>query len=108
MSSRAYLYVCDQWSYSRLQTEELALRPTAPDLALVPPTVPEPPRKRRGPKGPNPLSVKKKATPTVQSNVRETSHIDAPSKVGDKRKRFSEVQDGDGDGPHKRRKRKRR
>ena len=44
----------------------------------------------------------------MQSNVRETSHIDAPSKVGDKRKRLSEVQDGDGDDPHKRRKRKRR
>ncbi|KAL0950972.1 hypothetical protein HGRIS_007720 [Hohenbuehelia grisea] len=49
--------------------EQQRLRPSAPDLALVKPGgTEEPPRKKRkGPKGPNPLSVKKKADkPTNQ------------------------------------------
>jgi len=42
-------------------TEEQALHPTAPDMAFVPTKLPaEPLRKKKGPKGPNPLSVKKK------------------------------------------------
>lgn len=46
------------------QIEEKALHPSAPDLALVGTSAISEPahKKRKGPKGPNPLSIKKKKT----------------------------------------------
>jgi U3 small nucleolar RNA-associated protein 23 len=82
-------------------------------MALVSSTVPEPPRKKKtGPKGPNPLSVKKKkasATPAKkdEGKGRET---DGPSIVWEKRKRDSPAHMHDNGGetsqPRKRRRRK--
>ncbi|KIY72135.1 Fcf1-domain-containing protein [Cylindrobasidium torrendii FP15055 ss-10] len=59
--------------------EEKALHPSAQDLALVPKSDEPPKKKRKGPKGPNPLSVKKKK-PTPAPNP----------KPGEKRKRDAE------------------
>ncbi|KJA26170.1 hypothetical protein HYPSUDRAFT_122833, partial [Hypholoma sublateritium FD-334 SS-4] len=46
---------------AKAAAEDQKLHATAPDLALVgPSTAEDKPRKRKGPKGPNPLSMKKK------------------------------------------------
>jgi len=42
------------------QEEEKKLHATVPELASVEPLMIEPAKKKKGPKGPNPLSVKKK------------------------------------------------
>jgi len=114
--------------------EEQALHPTAPDMALISTAKPEePPRKRRkGPKGPNPLSMKKKkVTPESASAAKkdkgkekaktaQASTVFAETKVGEKRKReqvdrrMEELDHGDDDhavskhiaGGHKRKRRR--
>jgi len=73
-------------------TEEKALHSTAPELALISATsTAEPVRKRKkGPKGPNPLSVKKKTTsaPTKDKGARGTLFaMEGKERTGEKRKR---------------------
>ncbi|KAH9486759.1 rRNA-processing protein utp23 [Psilocybe cubensis] len=64
------------------RAEDTKLHASAPDLALVPVTAPEERRvKRKGPKGPNPLSVKKK-----QSNEPTKPPTKAQPPTGSKRK----------------------
>ncbi|KAF8898549.1 Fcf1-domain-containing protein [Infundibulicybe gibba] len=68
---------------TKTRTEEQALHPSAPDLALIgrPSTSAEPAhKKRKGPKGPNPLSVKKKKVNPPIVDVQERAE------VGQKRK----------------------
>lgn len=79
--------------------EEKALHPTATDMTLVgPSTATEPPRnKKKGPKEPNPLSVKKKKKPIETSTPKEKAKgnlVDTNRglerslpKAGEKRKR---------------------
>ncbi|KAK0465397.1 Fcf1-domain-containing protein [Desarmillaria tabescens] len=72
---------------SKQKSEEESLHPTAPDIALVGPSSDPPRKKRKGPKGPNPLSVKKKKvdnTLTKRQNTSKGAHSDSPEK---KRKR---------------------
>ncbi|KAF8078441.1 Fcf1-domain-containing protein [Lyophyllum atratum] len=80
--------------------EEKALQPTTSDMALVgPSTSTEPIRKKKGPKGPNPLSVKKKKpveTPAIKpkatgkANANSNTAILPDTKIGEKRKRENE------------------
>lgn len=55
------------------KTEEQALHPTASDLALLPPKANAEPlrKKKKGPKGPNPLSVKKKTKLNAEVSLRD-------------------------------------
>lgn len=88
------------------------MMPSAPELAKLPSaqTAPQPPRKRKGPKGPNPLSVKKKKaapTPALPKNL-DAGKVE----VGKKRKAHDD--DGDdrtvkspGETGHKRKRRRR-
>ena len=70
-----------------VKADEVALQPAESELAKLPDSVqqPEPPKKKvRGPKGPNPLSVKKKrpAVPRpAQPNLKPK-----PTPIGYKRK----------------------
>ena len=70
------------------QAEEKALHPTAPEAEKLPSTstpVDPPRKKKKGPKGPNPLSVKKKkpkADTSAPPNSSETKAM-----VGEKRRR---------------------
>jgi U3 small nucleolar RNA-associated protein 23 len=70
--------------------EEQALHPTPSDLALVPTTTAELPRKKKGPKGPNPMSVKKKKkhidVPAVNVKGEKDKHVASGSQ-----KPYSEV-----------------
>lgn len=75
--------------------EEQSLRPSAPELATVPRDTPVS-KKRKGPKGPNPLSIKKKKNPNPESSAgpsqktkAESSHISLSTVAlpGQKRKR---------------------
>ncbi|KAI0651775.1 Fcf1-domain-containing protein [Trametes meyenii] len=72
--------------------EEKILHPSAPETAALPAAAEEPSRKKKkGPKGPNPLSVKKKkpkAEGTVRSKNKEGE--DAKEQAGEKRKRVDE------------------
>ncbi|KAG6845979.1 hypothetical protein H0H87_011027 [Tephrocybe sp. NHM501043] len=80
--------------------EEKALHPSASDLTLVgPSTSTEIPKKRKGPKGPNPLSVKKKK-PTETGSITKgkakgtmtnTTKLRTPS-TGEKRKRDDDLE----------------
>ncbi|KAF7978871.1 hypothetical protein HWV62_44355 [Athelia sp. TMB] len=83
-------------------TEAEALRPTAPDLALVPPKAPvQPVHKKKGPKAPNPLSMKKKKPKTEgegagkkdkgkgKATPNGVSKISSHESTGEKRKRTS-------------------
>lgn len=67
--------------------EDEALRPSASETSrLAPKTVPEEPpktKKRTGPKGPNPLSVKKKKP---KESTPAKKHVDNTARVGEKRK----------------------
>lgn len=68
---------------SKHKTEEEALHPTASDIALVGPSSDPTPKKRKGPKGPNPLSVKKKKIeilPTTGKNSSRRTHNDPAEK----------------------------
>ncbi|KII93495.1 hypothetical protein PLICRDRAFT_171239 [Plicaturopsis crispa FD-325 SS-3] len=94
--------------------EEKVMHAAAPELASVPSqSTTEPPRKKKkGPKGPNPLSVKKKKTVAQAPTAKETkskgkekevlgkgageAKTKTPQKAGDKRKRESDPAD-DGD-----------
>ncbi|PPQ89601.1 hypothetical protein CVT25_012346 [Psilocybe cyanescens] len=79
-------------------TEDSKLHASAPDLALVPLVVPEQrPVKRKGPKGPNPLSVKKKkvceaAKPGKNLPVKSQA---AQVTIGSKRKADDDEDDSD-------------
>ncbi|KAG1885717.1 Fcf1-domain-containing protein [Suillus subluteus] len=77
-------------------TEEQSLRPSAPELATVHKPMP---KKRKGPKGPNPLSVKKKKNPNPAASARPSQKTKAESSdvplsttqlPGQKRKRDSQ------------------
>ncbi|KAI0815180.1 Fcf1-domain-containing protein [Irpex lacteus] len=89
-----------------VSAEQQSLKPSASELAHIASTskVEEktPQKKRKGPKGPNPLSVKKKKkdTPSAPSNVsKRTGSVHVPEKVGEKRKRADDpVFDGHGAG----------
>ncbi|KAG1866235.1 Fcf1-domain-containing protein [Suillus tomentosus] len=59
-------------------TEEQSLRPSAPELATVPRDKPMP-KKRKGPKGPNPLSVKKKKNSNPETSTRPSQKTKAES-----------------------------
>lgn len=78
--------------------EEQSLHPSAPELATVLRDKPVP-KKRKGPKGPNPLSVKKKKNPNPEASARPSQKTKAGSSdtplstvelPGQKRKRDSQ------------------
>ncbi|KAK0208575.1 Fcf1-domain-containing protein [Desarmillaria ectypa] len=80
-----------------LTSEEESLHPTAPDIALVGPSSDPPPKKRKGPKGPNPLSVKKKKVdnpPTKGKNTSKRMHNDSTTLTEKKRKRDEDEDEG--------------
>jgi len=90
---------------SKEATEEQSLHPSALDLALVSSTAAaEPPRKKkRGPKGPNPLSMKKKKDVDVSPLKVKGKDATFPNplvdgkRVSDKRKRdANELREGQG------------
>jgi len=58
------------------QTEEQSLHPSAPELATIPQDKPLQ-KKRKGPKGPNPLSIKKKKLPDVPTRSYQKRKADA-------------------------------
>ncbi|KAG1755104.1 Fcf1-domain-containing protein [Suillus paluster] len=79
-------------------TEEQSLRPSAPELATVPQVKPVQ-KKRKGPKGPNPLSVKKKKLPEASSRPSQkskaeisdtSSNLSTAGSSGQKRKHESQ------------------
>jgi len=71
------------------KADQAALRPTESELAKLPISAQqaEPPKRKRGPKGPNPLSVKKKKS-AVPLPVQQESKKSMP--IGSKRKRGDE------------------
>jgi U3 small nucleolar RNA-associated protein 23 len=70
------------------QMEEQSLHPTASDMNLVSSTATPPiARKKKGPKGPNPLSVKKKKVSAVPSKKDKGKSREDHSDIGAKRKR---------------------
>ncbi|PCH33571.1 Fcf1-domain-containing protein [Wolfiporia cocos MD-104 SS10] len=76
--------------------EERALHPSAPELAKLPSTAAaEPPKKKKkGPKGPNPLSVKKKKAKVDQPTSKEKkSSKDEHVRVGEKRRRDEDTEE---------------
>lgn len=87
-----------------VKTDEAALRPDESELAKLSASVhqTEPPRKKRGPKGPNPLSVKKKST------VSQLTEPKPKSQPTSKRKREDEEPARTGQAPDSGHKRKRR
>jgi U3 small nucleolar RNA-associated protein 23 len=106
------------------QADEKALRPTHSELSTLPSKAPiELPKKRKGPKGPNPLSVKKKkpAENSATTSKGKGKQRDPPHHaVGEKRKRGVEEEveskdvsqpnttehDGNVQGGHKRKRRR--
>ncbi|KAF8140092.1 Fcf1-domain-containing protein [Boletus edulis] len=74
---------------TKQQNEEKAFQPSAAELANIGvDNPPERPRRRKGPKGPNSLSVKKKAPPdTSQKRKRTDVDEDVTSPTAQKRKR---------------------
>ncbi|PPQ76409.1 hypothetical protein CVT24_012626 [Panaeolus cyanescens] len=66
--------------------EEQKLHASAPDIALAGPsqTVQSPPKKKKGPKGPNPLSMKKKKAP--EPAQQQPPKTDNKPQAGSKRK----------------------
>ncbi|KIJ68259.1 hypothetical protein HYDPIDRAFT_146125 [Hydnomerulius pinastri MD-312] len=78
---------------TKQQAEEKALGPTATERAALP-SQSDPPRRKKGPKGPNPLSVKKKVlaansgrTPREARTLGSTHPKANDVSTGDKRKR---------------------
>jgi hypothetical protein len=55
--------------------EDKTLLLTASDMALVSSTSVQPPRKRKRPKGPNPLSVKKKAMQASMASGKQSLEV---------------------------------
>jgi len=96
------------------QMEEQSLHPTASDLNLVSSTATPPiaKKKKKGPKGPNPLSVKKKkvsAEPSKKDKGKSREHIakvkEDHSEIGAKRKRNAPEDGEDNHTSSKKRKR---
>lgn len=105
------LSVSNLWCFLKidiLQAEEQSLHAT--DKSSAPTSISEPPKNKKGPKGPNPLSVKKKAIANPSTHItRQTNEM--PATRGMKRKR--EVADDERDSDdeimaNKKRKRKRK
>ncbi|PPQ71750.1 hypothetical protein CVT26_007590 [Gymnopilus dilepis] len=102
--------------------EEQNMHATTSDLALVgnDPKPEQPPKKRKGPKGPNPLSVKKKKKPTEAPKPRQEGkqpYNSATVDVGSKRKAEDSGDESDdeqdekttsGDAKRKRKRRRRK
>ncbi|OJA12058.1 hypothetical protein AZE42_06690 [Rhizopogon vesiculosus] len=104
-------------------TEEQSLHPSAPELATIPQDKPLQ-KKRKGPKGPNPLSIKKKKLPEVSARSYQKSKADVSdlssstaTLPGQKRKRDSQddqegrtagITDGAEDMPINRKRKRRR
>jgi len=82
---------------SKETSEEQALHPTASDLALLPPKdIAEPlHKKKKGPKGPNPLSVKKKKT--KPDEVTPSTKEKGKEKAGAAGERSRNVSSNEGD-----------
>ncbi|KDR85169.1 hypothetical protein GALMADRAFT_83644 [Galerina marginata CBS 339.88] len=81
---------------AKLLTEEQSLHATGQDLSLVDhPASEERPKKRKGPKGPNPLSVKKKKPNTV--DTRKDKGLVAATAVTMGSKRKAEESEGEAD-----------
>ncbi|RPD63019.1 PIN domain-like protein [Lentinus tigrinus ALCF2SS1-6] len=76
------------------------LHPTAPEAAKIPSaaTPTEPIRKKKGPKAPNPLSVKKKKPKPEASATARKTPAESESAIGEKRKR--EDDDGQSSAAH--------
>ncbi|KAM5535389.1 hypothetical protein V8D89_010911, partial [Ganoderma adspersum] len=89
--------VSDATLRAKALEEEKALRPTEPEAAKLTATTSaptEPPCKKKGPKGPNPLSMKKKKPmPEVNTSAAEDQHRDSKAHVGEKRRRQDDDQD---------------
>ena len=97
------------------KADEAALRPAESELARLPTSAQrlEPPKKKKGPKGPNPLSVRKKK-PTVPQPTKPKLEPN-PTPIGLKRKYKDEPDDAKvsaktsqapGDGHKRKRRRK--
>jgi U3 small nucleolar RNA-associated protein 23 len=102
-------------AYQKIQAEHQILLPSiseATQLAAVAPPSEEPPRKKRkGPKGPNPLSVKSKKTMPSEKAISKSASVRLTGKVantGEKRKHVAddEVEDGGRNTGHKRKRRR--
>lgn len=95
LSFKHYLYT--------FQADEKALLPTQSELSALPSKAPaELPKKRKGPKGPNPLSVKKKKTAensVATSKGKGKQRVPPQHTVGEKRKRDMEEEAGSKDVP---------
>jgi len=99
LSGNAILY---SYSLESLQAEQNALGPSISEKAMLnavaPQAEPSIKRKRKGPKGPNPLSVKKKAPKHRIQEVKKTTVAATAQvkkvEVGNKRKR-QETDGGD-------------
>ncbi|KAH9944452.1 PIN domain-like protein [Epithele typhae] len=102
----------DATLHTKALAEENALRPSEPEtqaLQSAAPAPAEPPRKKKGPKGPNPLSVKKKK-PKVDAGTSSKPQSET-NNAGEKRKREVEgLDDGEQhtEGSGHQRKRRRR
>ncbi|OJT11822.1 rRNA-processing protein utp23 [Trametes pubescens] len=73
--------------------EEKALHPSAPEAATLPTTAPEErPKKKKGPKGPNPLSVKRKKTESSATAPAKKGGNGANANTGDKREREDDAE----------------
>ncbi|KAF9478048.1 Fcf1-domain-containing protein [Pholiota conissans] len=84
---------------AKARTEEQKLHAGAPDLVLVDTSTfqEEKPKKRKGPKGPNPLSVKKKKAPEGSKSNTPKNKIGADEAVKAGSKRKAEHSDEDDD-----------
>jgi U3 small nucleolar RNA-associated protein 23 len=93
---------------ARLEAE--ALQPKSSDVAaIVPPkVVGTVPKKRRGPKGPNPLSVKKKIKSPIVQPPSRTKSVEGTSRVGEKRKQVAEDIEPESNTTPRKRKRRRK
>ncbi|KAG9314519.1 Fcf1-domain-containing protein, partial [Chiua virens] len=84
--------------------EEKAFEPSSAELATIRPDTPDQlPRKRKGPKGPNPLSTKKKVAPRARRPISASDNAD--SSAGQKRK-GGEDEDATGTTVRKRKRRR--
>ncbi|CCM00948.1 uncharacterized protein FIBRA_02995 [Fibroporia radiculosa] len=77
---------------AKTSVEETALYPSTSEITALPSSVPaeQPRKKKKGPKGPNPLSVKKKIVKSDPSSSLKRPRAPKPneSEVGSKRKRM--------------------
>jgi U3 small nucleolar RNA-associated protein 23 len=93
-----------------VQIEEQTLHPTAPDLALVPKETEPLRKKKKGPKAPNPLSVKKKRSKVDEGGLPKKISFIEDEQTNGKRKRTEDALDSAGirneGGGHKRKRRR--